>query len=94
MKNIKFRLSNNKRRGGIYFLTLASAFVLVSLVLALSLTFRLYRSTSRSNFHTDQAQIYAELGLSHISLARPLLLTGTDGDDGPFHLFLQMAEIY
>jgi len=51
--------------GSIYLLTLASAVVLVAMVLGLSALIRQARRTSRTNTDIDRARIYAELGIRH-----------------------------
>jgi len=52
-------------KGSIYFLVLAGAIVLVTLVLGLSLHTMQFRQSTRSNTKIDQADIYAELGIRH-----------------------------
>ncbi|MCK5271626.1 MAG: hypothetical protein KAJ52_03575 [Sedimentisphaerales bacterium] len=63
MKRIK--LTNRKENGSVYFLTLASAVVLVALVLGLSVHNLQFRRSSRSQTQIDRAYIYAELGIRH-----------------------------
>jgi len=53
------------KKGSIYTLTLASSLVLGALVLGISYQILQYRQTSRSNTQTDQASVYAELGIRH-----------------------------
>ena len=63
MKRIK--LTNRKENGSVYFLTLASAVVLIGLVLGLSVHNLQFRRSSRSQTQIDRAYIYAELGIRH-----------------------------
>jgi hypothetical protein len=63
MKRIK--PTNRKENGSVYFLTLASALVLVALVLGLSVHNLQFRRSSRSQTQIDRAYIYAELGIRH-----------------------------
>jgi len=59
------RITNRKETGSVYFLTLASAIVLVALVLGLSVHNLQFRRSSRSQTQIDRAYIYAELGIRH-----------------------------
>ena len=59
------RITNRKENGSVYFLTLASALVLVVLVLGLSVHNLQFRRSSRSQTQIDRAYIYAELGIRH-----------------------------
>ncbi|MCK5269461.1 MAG: hypothetical protein KAJ46_01700 [Sedimentisphaerales bacterium] len=63
MKRIK--PTNRKETGSVYFLTLASALVLVALVLGLSVHNLQFRRSSRSQTQIDRAYIYAEFGIRH-----------------------------
>ncbi|KPK78250.1 MAG: hypothetical protein AMJ79_00120 [Phycisphaerae bacterium SM23_30] len=53
------------KRASIYILTLASAMVLVSLVLGLSYLVMQSRRSLRTNAEIDRARVYAELGIYH-----------------------------
>lgn len=59
------RINTRKENGSVYFLTLASAVVLVALVLGLSVHNLQFRRSSRSQTQIDRAYIYAELGIRH-----------------------------
>ncbi|MCK4628115.1 MAG: hypothetical protein KAT56_03870, partial [Sedimentisphaerales bacterium] len=59
------RITTRKENGSVYFLTLASAVVLVALVLGLSVHNLQFRRSSRSQTQIDRAYIYAELGIRH-----------------------------
>ena len=59
------RITTRKKNGSVYFLTLASALVLVALVLGLSVHNLQFRRSSRSRTQIDRAYIYAELGIRH-----------------------------
>ena len=54
-----------KRKGSIYFLVLASAVVIVTVVVGLSLTMMQFRRYTRDNYQSELAEHYAKLGIRH-----------------------------
>ena len=58
-------MTKQNRTGTVYLLTLASAVVLVALVLGLSIFILPFRRSTRSDTDSQRAQIYAELGIRH-----------------------------
>ena len=54
-----------KRRGSIYFMTLTSAILLMTLVLGLSIAIMKSRRAARTDATVDQAEICAQLGIRH-----------------------------
>jgi len=54
-----------RNKGSIYFLALASAIVLLLVVLGIAAIILQFRHSSRSNTAIDQGYIYAELGINH-----------------------------
>jgi hypothetical protein len=58
-------MKKQKNKGSIYFLALASAIVLLLVVLGIAAIILQFRHSSRSNTAIDQGYVYAELGISH-----------------------------
>ena len=56
---------SSTRKGGAYFLVLASAIVITATVIGLSFVTMQFRRTSKSQVEIDQAVIHAELGIRH-----------------------------